>query len=297
MATRPGRPWRLGPLPGESGRGKTTRQPRGDLLPSAVPLQPGPGVTGRRAASEGLRGSAAQRAGSPGHEHARSTPGPAGGSLRPGTGPSARRDSLSPLPPAPTRARARSRYLPPAVRRTGQDSSLAGFPAAAAASRLRARSRSTRASGGAAAAALPRVLSSVRVAPSRPPALGLPGRGGGAAAPTCSAGSCPEVAAAQRAGTRPGQAGSLWNPGGGSQPPGAPLPVGVPSLSWGESGPQGWSSPDTSDTRPSTARPRTFHSFISLFQNILNLSCGPGGVISSGDKRENKIILFPEFTV
>lgn len=131
--------------------------------------------------------------------------------------------------------------LPPAVRRTGQDSSLAVFPAAAA-SRLRAPSRSTRASGGAAAAVLHRVLSSVSVAPSRPPALGLPGRGGGAAAPTCSAGSCPEVAAAQRAGTRPGQAGSLWNPGGGSQPPGAPLPEGVPSLSWEESGPQGWST-------------------------------------------------------
>lgn len=136
-----------------------------------------------------------------------------------------------------------SRYLPPAVRSTGQDSSLAGFPAAAAAaSRLQAPSHSTRASGGAAAAVLHRVLSSVSVAPSQPPALGLPGRGGGAAAPTCSAGSCPEVAAAQRTGTRPGQAGSLWNPGGGSQPPGAPLPEGVPSLSWGESGPQGWSS-------------------------------------------------------
>lgn len=70
----------------------------------------------------------------------------------------------------------------------------------------------------------------------QPPALVLPGRGGGAVAPTCSAGSCPGAAAAQRAGTRHRRAGSLGNPGGGSQPPGAPLRDRVPSPSCGDSG-------------------------------------------------------------
>ena len=68
-------------------------------------------------------------------------------------GPSARSCGSSLLPQAPTRERAQSRYLPLAVLRTGQDSSLADVPAAAA-SRLRALSRRVRAPGGAAGAKL-----------------------------------------------------------------------------------------------------------------------------------------------
>lgn len=103
--------------------------------------------------------------GAPGHPHARtqhSCTRRRFTQLR--DGPSARSCGSSLLPPAPTRARARSRYLPLVVPRTGQDSSLADVPAAAAASRLRALSRSVRAPGDAAGAKLRWVLRSVSAA-------------------------------------------------------------------------------------------------------------------------------------
>lgn len=122
----------------------------------------------------------------------------------------------------------------------------------------------------------PRCAWCAQLAP-QPPALVLPGRGGGAGTPTCSAGFCPgAAAAAQRAGTRPGRAGSLGNPGGGSQPPGVPLRDTVPSPSCGETvGPR--SGRGAGDTRRS-ATLGTLHSVIHLFPRLSNPSHAPGRV-------------------
>jgi hypothetical protein len=81
------------------------------------------------------------------------------------------------------------------------------------------------------------VLSSVRPARSPPPALVLPGRRGGAAAPTCSPAPARSHRHRRRAqGRCSGGAGSLWHPGGGSQPQGAPPRYTVPSVSCRDSG-------------------------------------------------------------
>lgn len=204
MATRPGRPWRLGPLPGESGRGRQPGNPGVTSFPPRSRYSPA-GVTGRRAAGEGS-GAAPRRGREPPDTACAQHPGPAE-FTPPGTGPSARREQRIPSPSGADPGTRAGRYCRQPCGGRDKDSSLAGFPAAAAASRLRARSRSTRASGRRRCGRAAPGAELGAVAPSRPPALGLPGRGDGAAAPPAPPAPAHESPPPSAQGRGPGRRG------------------------------------------------------------------------------------------
>lgn len=162
-------------------------------------------------ARRALRGGRRAAGGGDSRAHERTRAATLSGPLRPGTSSSGRCPSTSPHPPQPGTApdEVAHRYL-----QLGRTQAPDDVPAAA--SRLGAPSLSPSAPGAAAAAtatlrsvplrSVPLSSVPLRSAPLQPPALGLPGRGGGALAPPASRAPAP-VAAAQRARTRPGGRG------------------------------------------------------------------------------------------